>query len=230
MSLGKPGQSPVVIRPAARSVDGTTAKRSSSTRALMPIRQNRARSTRDPRRSAPRDLDFTAGDRRDHRPAAGLDVVAAQRVRAPRSVLGGPRCESCDVPAPSMCDAHRRQELAQLHDVRLAWRRCESRSRPCAGAAASKRGLRAGHRRLGQIERRAGQAVRAHRARGPGPPTRRRPCAASASRCVRDASGAPENPRPGGARRARPHRASERTEQQHRSTQPPDERRHPARP
>ena len=65
------------------------------------------------------DLDVAAGDRRDDAPAAGLDVVAIQTVLERRRNRAGASTRIVDVPSPSIADAHRSKEPAELDDVRL---------------------------------------------------------------------------------------------------------------
>ncbi len=64
-------------------------------------------------------LDFPAGDGADHRPAASLDVVAVEtllRAAEAHSAFHANRVRALAGDA----DAHAAQELAELHDVRLA--------------------------------------------------------------------------------------------------------------
>ena len=104
------------------------------------------------------DGDFSAGDRRDDAPAAGLDVVALQTMRralaSRRALDPNRRCaDAFDR------DAHRAQEQAELDDVRLH-RRVADLGPAASGGRGQERRLGAGDRRLVQVERCAGQPVR----------------------------------------------------------------------
>ena len=153
---------------------------------------------------APRDVDLAAGDRRDHRPAARLDVVA------PRAVLGAAQRRAA-------LDADRRRADAGDADAHLrrnshssttcgshaAWRISET---PGAAAAASSAVsvpvTDASYRYIDVGFRPSGAS-----STWPGRRARRAPIASSASRCVEIVRRAGKSP-PGGARRARPRRAS----------------------
>jgi hypothetical protein len=103
-------------------------------------------------------LDLAARDRGDHRPAAGLDVVA------PQPVLGAvQRRAAFDAnrrrPPAGDADAELRQKRAELDDVRLARRVADLGDTRRAGRR-KQRGLGAGDRRLVEIDGRRPQAVR----------------------------------------------------------------------
>ena len=65
-----------------------------------------------------------------------------------------------EVPSPSIDDAHRAEEPAELDDVRLHGG-VANLGPPGGRGRSQQRGLGPGDRRLVQIERRAGQPIRA---------------------------------------------------------------------
>ena len=104
------------------------------------------------------DFDGAVGDRADHRPAPGFDVIAPQRpLRAAQ--LGASLNRDGRAPAALDAGAHVAQELAQLHDVRLARRMTNLRA-PGRGRRGEERGLGAGHRCFLEVVRSGLQAVR----------------------------------------------------------------------
>ena len=201
MSLGNPGQRPAVIRRTA--VSGRVLDDEAVVFRDTPQTHLAERRRDDFHVCASRacHLDITAGDGRDHSPAAGLDVVAVQAVlRAvqPHRALDAERRCSFAVDR----GAHRAQEPAQLDDVRLR------RGVADLGAASGRgrgeqRRLGAGDGRLVEVERRARETVGRLEVRGRGRRARRAPSATSAWRCVPMVRRAGKSP-PGGASRARP--------------------------
>ena len=121
-SLGKPGHSPVVIRPAACGRRLLDAERRRSHRALHVQPLQHGGDDFHVLGSRAADIDFTLGDGSDNRPTARLDVVAPQpMLRAPCNARP-PSTRIVVVPAPVTPTPSLRQELAELDDVRLARR------------------------------------------------------------------------------------------------------------
>ena len=211
MSLGKPGHSPVVDspirRPASRARREAGRRRASSD--LHPLQHRRPPASRSDARDA-LDVDRAAGDRRHDRPAAGLDVVAAQACVAP-----------CRRARPFDPDRRRAVALTPTPIARRNWHNsttCGSQAAwrisvdAAGGRGGEERRLGAGDRRLVEVHRGAGQAVgrlehvplrppvRAHpspsarggASRSSGGPGSRRP-AARAGRVPRRASSGPSS-------------------------------------
>ena len=115
----------------------------------------RRRRPRCPRSRAPFDRDLAAGDRADHRPAAGLDVVAAEPCSAPRSRVHAfdanrSSCRRRTRRRPSSCrNSHSSTTCGSV----AAWRISVT---PGARGRGQQRRLGAGDRRLVEIHRGAG--------------------------------------------------------------------------
>ena len=120
-SLGNPGHSPVVMRPAPTSFDASTLKTSPFCVHFARILLSVAATTSMSTRPGAAHFDVAAGDRADHRPTAGLDVIAVERLLG---TLPARHAFDADGVRPLAvdADAHAAQELAQLDDVGLAGR------------------------------------------------------------------------------------------------------------
>jgi hypothetical protein len=142
MSLGNPGQSPVVMRFAAVN-------------AHLPERR---RDHLDVVGPGARHLDVAAGNRRHHTPAPRFDVVAREMMLRPaarRRGLDPDRRRALALDAHS----HRTKKPAELHDVGLHGGVPDLRPATSAGGSKECR-LGARHRRFVEIERRADQPAR----------------------------------------------------------------------
>ena len=203
-----------------RRLDATAGRRRSEQ--SSPMLQQRRRDHLEVARARAGDLDLAAGDRGDHRPAAGLDVVAGQacawrRPAAPAARRGSSSSRRPRCPTPSAC---RNSQSSTTCGSIAAWR---ISLRPAAAAAAEQRGLGAGDRRLVEIDRGAVQPVGRAPARAP---ARRAARAHRAQRLEVRGDRAPRGKIAAGRRQ--PRRAAarqQRPEQQHRAAQPPDQRR-----
>ena len=113
MSLGNPGQRPVVMRLTRAQSDGPHDEPLIREVEVEPHLREHGRRRLEVERVRADDLDVTPGDGADDGPGRRLDVVAAQRVRRAAQRRAGPRCESwtCRCPRPG---AHGREELASV--------------------------------------------------------------------------------------------------------------------
>ena len=136
-SLGNPGQRPVVMRPADLSFDGSTQQPRLVERALHAEPPQHGDRHFDVLGARATDLDRAAGDRADDGPAAGVDVVAPQRVRCAAALRHAVRRGSwtcpplrCRRPSRAGSGTARRRAVRSRRDGS----RCALRRRPRRGA------------------------------------------------------------------------------------------------
>ena len=158
MSVGKPGQTPVVMRPAAWSRDSRTRKAVGLDVAPNVQLAERRGDHFDVLAPRAHDLDLAAGDRGHDGPAPRLDVVSPHALPCspqPRDTFDAQRRRALALDA----DAHLAEATAQLHHVGLASRVADLAHAPGAGGG-QKPGFGPGDRGLVEVDRRPLQPIR----------------------------------------------------------------------